>query len=304
MKTRCPHCKVIYNIRSSTLEKADFKVVCSECHHVFNVKGKPRSNKNRKKQTPTIETEIDTAIDLAPDAEMQDLLEELQQSLDKQNHKQADKTAAGSEETEADSDTQPDTVFSEPQEADSSAPPLEDSKPETIETEDEPFAPASMHHRKPVSWLAVLSLVALLLMAVAQLAWIERERLLQYPRLHAVASGLCSRIGCSLPRTTEPPSFAVVDRSLEADPAQPGSYRLDILLRNTGTQAQNLPSLQLSLLDHKQIVVARRTFPAATYAAGTQQAIDAGELIEIHLLLLPAAAQISGFELDFIPSAS
>jgi predicted Zn finger-like uncharacterized protein len=299
MKTRCPHCKVIYNIRSSTLEKADYKVVCSECHHVFSVKGKQRSDKSKKKQAPTIETGIDTDIDLTPDAEMQDLLEELQQSLDKQNHKQAGKISAGNEEGEADSNTQPDTVFSEPLEVDSSAP-----TPDAIEIEDEPFAPELSQRGKPTSWLALLSLAILLLTALIQLAWVERERLLQFPRLHAVATRLCSHVGCTLPRVKAPSSFAVVDRSLETDPARPGSYRLDILLRNTGTEAQVLPSLQLSLLDDKQIVVARRTFPAATYAAETRQPLDAGELIEIHLLLLPAEEHISGFELNFIPSES
>ncbi len=266
---------------------------------MFSVKGKPRSDKNKKKQAPTIETGIDADIDLTPDAEMQDLLEELQQSLDKQNHKQAGKIAAGNEEEEADSNIQPDTVFSEPQEADSSAP-----TPDPTDIEDEPFAPELSQQAKPASWLAVLSLAVLLLTALMQLAWIERERLLQFPRLHAAASRLCSQVGCALPRTKEPSSFTVVDRSLAADLAQPGSYRLDILLRNSGTEAHILPSLQLSLLDDKQIVVARRTFPATTYAAETHQPLDAGELIEIHLLLLPAEEHISGFELDFIPSES
>lgn len=299
MKARCPHCKVIYNIRASTLEKADFKVVCSECHHVFNVKGRPRSDRGRKKQAPTIETGIEADIDLTPDAEMQDLLEELQQSLDIQNDRHADNVTAGNEEEDVDRNNLPDTVFSEAQETDSSAP-----VPDTIKMEDEPFAPALSQPAKPTSWLVRLSLAVLLLTMLVQLAWIERGRLLQFPRLHAAASRLCSQVGCTLPKTTEPPSFAVVDRSLAADPARPGSYRLDILLRNSGTEAQVLPSLQLSLLDDKQIVVARRTFPATSYAAGTHQPLDAGELIEIHLLLLPAEAHISGFELDFIPSES
>ncbi len=298
MKTRCPNCKLIYNIRASTLKKADFKVVCSECHHVFSVKGAGSTTGRKAKNRQARETDLD--IDLTPDAEMEDLLEELQQSLDKQDKERPEERLAPESEHEQPADAgEPET--SSPEATEEKAP-----KPDqpTNETEHEPFIPDLSRQKDSVSWLGIVSLFFLLIGATLQLAWIERERLLQIPRLHAAAARLCPYVGCSLPLQKAAPSFSVVDRSLEAVPEQPGLYRLAILLRNDSRAAQPLPLLQLNLLDDNQTTIARRTFPANSYAAAAKGRMQAGEVLEINLNLIPSRNDVSGFELQFIPVES
>ncbi len=296
MKIRCPHCKVIYNIKSTTLADADYKVVCSECHAVFEVKnGDARQNINPG----------DNPHDLQSDTEMQNLLAELQHSTDRQNTKQGDQTSTSSHQ-KAPEHQQQDLLLP------AGTPFAEKSNQDDFladQPEAEELLPDLSQKKKPASVLAVFSLLALLLTALAQLAWLEQERLLRLPQVHAAASHVCSYFNCTLPpiRATEEQPFVVVDRSLQASDKQPGAYRLDVLLRNTGSSARSLPDLRLSLLDDKQITIARRTFPASTYTTNAghhPKQLAAGELLEIQLLILPPEIHFSGFELDFIPAES
>ncbi len=288
MKVRCPHCKVIYNIKSSTLADAGFKVVCGECHDVFEVRNGDASRK--------------TAADsnsqgLQPGVEMQDLLADLQHSLDKQDTKQSTQETIDSFLPPV----PPDSLFAE-------KPGQGEFLTDQPEAKEEEFLAEFSRQNKPVSPLAIASLLVLLLTALAQLAWIEKERLLQFPRVHTAASHLCSYFGCTLPqtRTKEEESFLVVDRSLQAYSRQPGAYQLDVLLRNAASSTKTLPALQLSLLDDKQAAIARRTFPPGDYMTGHKQPrqLAAGELLEIQLLLLPPEEHFSGYRLDFIPTDS
>ena len=326
MKTRCPHCKLIYNIRTSTLKKAYFRVVCSECHHVFTVKGDPDAPVEAPKAPA--ETDADIQIeDLQPDEEMQELLLQLQDALDKQE-KRGDKSES---DKKPPADTPRETAQAE--EADSDLPDTESAEAlqppgEIAKTPEEnngekkadgdssgakddgetPFTPEFTPPRKSASLFATLSVILLLCAALLQFAWVEKARLLKYPRLRAAAETVCPYIGCTLPHPQHKVQpFRVVDRTLAADSASPGIYRLDILMRNDSNTAQKLPSLQLSLLDHRQVIVARRTFAPQIYMArdnDPDKTIQTGELLEIHLKLQPASTDISGFELDFIPADS
>jgi len=317
MKTRCPNCKLIYNIRSSALKKADFKVVCSECHHVFTVKGSPAAPDDSLKLSKAADADIQID-DLQPDSEMQELLVQLQDSVEKQENRQRSKpdpevretggtpdraqNASAEEESSGSElpDTQPleDTLTKNPPEK-----PVD--KDQTEAGEEIPFTPELTPPKKTLSALAFLSVIILLSAALLQIAWIERDRLLEHPRLRSAAETACSRIGCTLPPSEKQiPAFSVLDRALTADETHPGAYRLDILLRNDSKAPQKLPALQLSLMDHLQETFARRTFAPRLYATDADSSIGAGELLEIHLLLLPSRKAISGFELDFIPADS
>ncbi len=325
MKTRCPHCKLIYNIRTSTLKKADFKVVCSECHHVFTVKGNPDAPDEAPKPPPETDTDIQIE-DLQPDEEMQELLLQLQDSLDKQekrgDNSESDKKPPSDTPRETAPAEKADSDLPDTEPAEALQPPGESAKaPEENNGEkkaggdsgakddgETPFAPELTPPRKSAPLFATLSVILLLCAALLQFAWIEKARLLKYPRLRAAAETVCPYIGCTLPQLKHRiQPFRVVDRTLVADSASPGVYRLDILMRNDSNSAQKLPALQLSLLDHRQVTVARRTFAPQTYMArdnDPDKTVQTGELLEIHLKLQPASADISGFELDFIPADS
>ncbi|WP_457669758.1 zinc-ribbon and DUF3426 domain-containing protein [Thiolapillus sp.] len=290
MKVRCPHCKVIYNIKSATLAEADYKVVCSECHDVFDVKSSSPSPASEASRT---------AEDPQPDAEMQDLLAELQHSLDQQNTKQRNPPTRDQEEQQAGNLSSPDTLFGE-EEQDS----FLLTPPDTREEDLLPQPP----RKKPTSLFTVVALLALLLAALAQVSWINKERLLQFPQIHTAATWLCSRFDCSLPPAqAEEQRFLVVDRTLQPADEQPGAYRLEVLLRNAGATTSPLPALRLSLLDDTQTTIARRTFPPGDYITDDESQpgeLAAGKLLEIQLLILPPQTHFSGYRLDFIPAES
>ncbi|WP_456379677.1 zinc-ribbon and DUF3426 domain-containing protein [Thiolapillus sp.] len=299
MKIRCPHCKVIYNIKSTTLADADYKVVCSECHKVFEVKSKDTQQQTNLDDNPQ---------GLQSDAEMQDLLAELQHSMDKQDAKQSDQPPTGSHQAaeHRDEQRQEQDILSSADRLFAEEPDRDDFLADKPEAEE--LLPGLSQQKKPISLLAVFSLLALLLTALAQISWINKEQLLQLPQVHAAATRLCSYFDCSLPQEQAAEQhFIVVDRTLQPSGKQPRAYRLEVLLRNAGASTSPLPALQLSLLDDKQATIARRTFPASAYTKDTghhPEPLAAGELLEIQLLILPPEAHFSGFELDFIPVES
>ena len=346
MKVRCPHCQVIYDIPSSSLEEAGHKVVCSECHNVFNItlsgssRGRPSP---RKPQASEKET--------GPDREMRDLLSDLERSLER---RQAGPFSTATDATErssgflddlpaspeepsfpdtlpleeADSAPLPDDpeTFPDTQplaEADSA--PLPDDLeelPDTASLEDadtgspppepppdsinpEPFAAEPPGHRKGISAGTILLVLLLTLAAGGQLAWLQKDRLLQHPGVRSLAEKICPYLDCSLPPVEQAQTFRILDRLFEPYIPHPGAYRLNLLLRNDGTQAQPLPSLQLSLLDREQQVMARRTIAASTYRKQDMDrngTVPPGQTLEVHLLLLPPRPDISGFELRLIPA--
>ncbi len=372
MKARCPTCKFIYNINSSILKEANFKVVCAECHNVFKVEGNHFH--------PEEDGDTEGTLDQNPgkDPEMQDVLADLQQSLDrldtKAPHHQADTEILEDLDISLNDQTPPiedaalpDTVFtselgkefeddsylfmSEPASvSDDSllsdtlfASELEDiaepstnrreddivsaDQPETLFAEDlddpypeiqtseegdgdqhpdkEPLQPAFLRQKKSTSILAILSLIILTVVALVQFSWIEKERFLQIPLFQAAATNLCPYLGCELPKAHKAVNFTIVDRSLQPE-SQPGNYRLDILLRNDSKTSQLLPDLRLSLLDDKQVIVARRTFAGKTYSAAStaDKQLKPGEILEIHLKLHSPEQAVSGFKLDFVPATS
>jgi predicted Zn finger-like uncharacterized protein len=204
---------------------------------------------------------------------------------------------AGEEES---FDDQPETLFAEDLDDMASESQLTDN----LKPEDESLQPAFMESRKTTSVLAVIFLIVLVFTALVQFAWIEKERFLQFSFFHAAATSLCPYIGCTLPGPEKTAEFTIVDRSLQPD-SHPGSYRLDILLRNDSKMTQSLPALRLSLLDNRQITIAQRTFSGKSYIgpATISKRLKPGEILEIHLQLSTPEKEVSGFKLDFVPAA-
>jgi hypothetical protein len=289
------------------MKEAGNKVVCSECHNIFSpVAGKTR----RSRKTPRIESS---------DSEMQDLLEDLEHSLEKQQ-------AANPADNSSDSGFLQDLDASTGELSLPDTQPLEDlPQSESLPREkhsdnqaagpdtavdipaEEPFIPEQPGYRRKTSAAVILLSILLGLGALAQLAWLQRDRLLEYPQLYELAEKLCPYLECRLPQAAPARSFHVLDRLFEPYASHPGAYRLNLLLRNDGKSPQVPPALRLSLLDRSQQIMARRTFPASIYNAESpagEAPLEPGKTLEVHLLLVPPQPGISGFELDLVPAGS
>ncbi|GEM_PF-3309763 len=307
MKIRCPHCQVIYNIPSSTLKEAGHKVVCSECHNIFSAaKGNP---------VDTGKTENTRAND----AEMRELLEDLERSLEKhRNDKLGDEfsgpdflpEAEFQEDQESllpdtqplDEITRPDTLLLDEHQDAPDAPDAGGEPPDH-----EPFAPELPDYRRKTSAATIFLSILLGLGILAQLAWLQRNPLLENPQIQKLAAKICPYFGCQPFPAEASQNFHVLDRLFEPYSAHPGAYRLDLLLRNDGSDPQPPPALQLGLLDTNQKVMARRTLPASVYqpeAPAGDRSLAPGKTLEVHLLLLPPQIGVSGFELNLLPAGS
>ncbi|BAO43028.1 DUF3426 domain-containing protein [Thiolapillus brandeum] len=309
MKVRCPHCQVIYNLPSAALKQAGGKVVCSECHNVFRATPTGETTRTPPPQEPP-EAE-------AADDEMQDLLADLERSLEQQEHSTPDELPETEFLQELDPVTEdpllPDThPLEEPTLSHSVLEPEEapGTQPEAPgdPSGDEPFTPAlPPGYRKKTPVSVILLIVLLGLAAGAQLAWLQKDNLLKQPQLHKLAERICPYFDCQLPRQAPAQAFHILDRLFEAYSARPGTYRLNLLLRNDSQTPQPPPAVQLSLLDQAQQIMARRTIPPALYApelARRNTPLAPGKTLEVHLLLVPSQPGVSGFELDLVPFGS
>ena len=307
MKARCPHCQVIYNIPSAVLKKAGGQVVCSECHNIFHAAPKRKKRAAPPAEPPTHKPCPPGALD----GEMQDLLSDLERSLEQRSQAPPQDIPGKEFLTELDPvlpDTQPLEAPLPPESAAQEAQTEGTAPPEASgDLPDEPFAPELPGYRKRISVSMILLIVFLGLAAVAQLAWLQKERLLEQPQLRRLAEQICPYLGCQLPRPSRAQAFHVLDRLFEPYPSHPGAYRLNLLLRNDSSTAQPPPALQLSLLDQAQQVMARRTIPASIYLSAQPSkntSLGPGKTLEVHLLLVPPHPNISGFELDLLPTGS
>jgi len=321
VKVRCPHCQVIYNIPSSVLEEAGHKVVCSECHNIFGITPPGSPEKPSRKRKRPAKKERDDNMD----PEMRDLLSDLERSLERRQPEEIPDSGflddldispeetvlpdtlppeditppeAGSPEEDMQQDATP------PEEASAGKPPPE---PPADAMAPEPFISGQPSHRKSASAAVVLLTLLLTLSAGAQLAWLQKDRLLDNPRVRSLAEKVCPYLGCRLPPAEQAQTFRILDRMFEPYIPYLGAYRLNLLLRNDGETARPLPALQLSLLDREQRVMARRTIAASAYATklpGKDAPVEPGKTLEVHLLLLPPRPGVSGFELRLLPAGT
>ncbi len=319
MKIRCPHCQVIYNIPSAILGKAGHKVVCSECHNVFNIMPPGASEKPARKRKRSARKGKTDATRL----EKRDLLSDLERSLEhRQTGSQRKKTPhpAFPDDLERSPEgvTLPDTLPLEENTPPAVRSPETDGQPKEAPMDKalrepppdaiapDPFVSGQPSHQKSVSSPVVLLILLLTLSAGAQLAWLQKDRLLENPRIHNLAEKICPYLGCRLPPTEQPQTFRILDRMFQPYTPHPGAYQLKLLLRNESRTAQPQPALQLSLLDRRQQVMARRTFTASDYGqpSGGNALVAPGRTLEAQLLLQPPKGDISGFEIRLIPGGA
>lgn len=155
--------------------------------------------------------------------------------------------------------------------------------------------------RKPHDWLWLIGSVLLVLALLAQAVYFYRvEIVAQLPGLKPVLTGYCSLLKCTIPLPKKPELMSIESSDLEADPLQTNIITLSALLHNRASHAQAYPSLELSLTDVQDKVVARRTFAPAEYlkmAEDEKLGLAANREISIKLHLDTADIKPAGYKL-------
>lgn len=274
--TQCPECATRFRVSAEQLEAHDGIVRCGRCNAVFNASehfhdGEP----SPQLSLPIAAAENDIA---APEDET--IVAE--HSID----------LSGFDEIAADEITAPaaEVVSDEPTLAQQIA--FHDEVPATEISE-----PAPKSRRWP--WL-VGSLLMLLVFAAQAIYFYRVEIAAQLPGLKPALTSYCSLLKCTIPLPKKAELMSIESSDLEADPLQANVIMLSALLHNRATHTQAYPSLELSLTDVQDKVVARRTFAPAEYLKAPEDekpGLAANREMSIKLRLDTTDLKPSGYKL-------
>jgi len=209
--------------------------------------------------------------------------------------RQQEREEAGETETEA--------VPSAEQFTASAPFPIPDDLPPLEPTEQEPLAPeealatAAEARRGIVGWS--LAILLLLLLAFAQLAWFGRDHLLRYPAGRTLLEQACELLPCTLPARHSPKDIEVVSRSISSHPDRDDALLVLLTMRNRATFEQAYPMLELSLLDSRGQLVARRSFSPDLYRGDDRALLQPGVPVSLRLELADPGEEVVGFRFDF-----
>lgn len=166
---------------------------------------------------------------------------------------------------------------------------------------DDPIEENGETSRKPRRHLATFFGATLLLLLTAQAAYHFRDTLaVKLPGLKPLLVQLCDRLGCRIELPREAELLSIESSELEADAKLVNVITLHALLHNRAGYAQAWPSLELTLTDSRDEVIARRTFHPADYlkdADELQSGIGHNREREIALRLDTTELRPSGYRL-------
>jgi len=148
--------------------------------------------------------------------------------------------------------------------------------------------------------VSIAASVLLALLLVAQLAMRQRDVLAaQYPGLRPVLAALCSVAGCQLALPRIPERLSIEgDEMIVADPRAPGRISLLVTLRNSAPFAVSFPSLELSLQDDRDQIVARRVLGPDEYlerGTSVKDGLAARSDVNLRLALDTGSTKADGY---------
>lgn len=180
-----------------------------------------------------------------------------------------------------------------------------DTLPASPTTQSCPSAelPAILRNREtnPSGWFWSTLALLLALTALAQWAWLERDGLVEQPRLRPWLEQACERLDCRLPAQRDLAQLEVLDRHLRASREDPGVLLFELSLVNRATFSQPYPMLELELFDKTQRSLGRRLFSPIEYLhqTGADQ-LAPQQTLSMTLRLLDLEQQVAGFEFRFL----
>ena len=112
-----------------------------------------------------------------------------------------------------------------------------------------------------------LGALLLLLVLLAQWAWLERVRLMSNPAVLRVAESACARLRCTLPAVRDESRIALLARDVRPHPSVPNALVISATLANQAPFAQPYPIVEITLADPNELRIAMRRFRPEEYVA-------------------------------------
>jgi predicted Zn finger-like uncharacterized protein len=117
-------------------------------------------------------------------------------------------------------------------------------------------------------WKCGIALLAPLLLA--QVAWAERNELMQNSTSRAWLERGCSVLHCVLPPAREADSFVLLSRDVRPHPSVPNALIISATLRNDAEVTQAFPIVEITLTDLDEQRIAMRRFKPTEYLGDTR----------------------------------
>lgn len=145
-----------------------------------------------------------------------------------------------------------------------------------------------------------VGILLLVLLAAAQLAYLFRtELVIAQPALKPLFEQACARLGCILPAPRRADLISIESSELNPDTERAPLLRLNALLRNGATHAQDWPHLELSLTDTSDRPIVRRVLAPADYLPADRQRSEFAAASEqaVSVLVDPTDTNAGGYRL-------
>jgi predicted Zn finger-like uncharacterized protein len=133
-------------------------------------------------------------------------------------------------------------------------------------TEDVMAPPIGISSEKPLRWPFMLAMAGLLLVLAGQALFHFRSELaVSLPSLRSTLETFSHAFGASLPLPRHTEQVSIETSDLQTDLARGNLLVMNATLRNKAPYGQAYPSLELSLTDTQDTVIARRVFAPQDY---------------------------------------
>jgi len=331
LTAQCPECGTRFKVNDKQLTAYKGMVRCGRCEHVFNAAEQVSEEAPSPQLEPPIDTPQEETVNIGYNAETASLLDSLldpppsipdeeidhatpvdtiesfeTQKLDEAISPveaiDADETSSLSEPIETDEPTS----FLDTAEQDEPAFSLGAVETEQVEHQFKfgdapPSEEISKSSSKPAHWTWILGSVFLLIGLTAQAFYFYRvEIAARLPGIKPVLTTYCKLPQCSIPLPKNADLMSIESSDLAANPLQPNYVTLSALLHNLAPYAQTYPSLELSLTDTEDKIIARRTFTPSEYlkeTIGEKRGLAANREISIELPLDSVDLKPTGYKL-------
>ena len=154
--------------------------------------------------------------------------------------------------------------------------------------------------RRPRRWAVAIAALALVL-AVQGLWWFASPVAIALPGLRPALEGACGLVGCEVALPQLPDQLFIEGSDLQLlDVARPQEVLLTAQIRNRAAVTQQLPAIELTLIDTANRVVGRRVLQPAEYleeGRRSQGGIAGNEEVSVRLYLNTGDLRAAGYRL-------
>jgi len=229
------------------------------------------------------------------DADLSDVLRELEEF--ELNIQQQTQSKPPQQTPEPDTPTTQETATPEPPQA--------STDPEQPNSKDQLLIEEILGKKKPKKktgglWWSV-GILTLLLLALSQLSWFGRDKLMRYPEGRMLLQSTCKYLGCKLPTIRAPEQIQVLSRSISSHPTVENALLIQLTIANKANFSQPQPILQISLFSSEEQLVVQRRFKPGEYLSDNSQPgqLDPGKALYVELEIQDPGSDVTGFKLEF-----